>query len=289
MSKNLIRPSDIRAGLQDIEMAEDTVNLVYQNLMSDQAHLREDPIDIKTLPEHFQGISLKGNEGNTADRQEEEEYEDDTESEDIDPMEELQDFLDDLGSQILSRLKKGDKIKKIWPGASLSIQNFVKTKFLSKISDAVCEDKFSQTDPIMSFCEGSTIPSESLEYEKEVEMRDDESNQCCSELHEDEEVEAEIAHQVGESFAKKYKFPSRSSGIFLWNFEQLKMNLDDIVKTAQEVPGIIEWAREGKNLPLRGILGYVGLKHSKRFQLLVDQDRMSNLIQKDLDSYSVKK
>ncbi|AOZ21304.1 phosphoprotein [Lleida bat lyssavirus] len=288
MSKNLIRPSDIRAGLQDIEMAEDTVNLVYQNLISDQAHLKGDPIDVKSLPEQFQGITLRDNDDVEQEDEGEDSMEDEPDFDEIDPLEELQDFLDDLGSQMLARLKRGDKIKKIWPGVSLSIQNFVKTKFMFQIPEASSEDKATQTEMHL---ESSTkklsveVPKETPRITpKETKKSDIASVEGYQAT--DEEAEAEVAHQIGESFAKKYKFPSRSAGIFLWNFEQLKMNLDDIVQTAMELPGVADCAKDGKRLPLRGVLGYVGLKHSKKFQLLVNHDKMGQLIQKDLDTYT---
>ncbi|AAR03482.1 phosphoprotein [Lyssavirus caucasicus] len=293
MSKSLIHPSDLRAGLADIEMADETVDLVYKNLSEGQAHLQGEPFDIKDLPEGVSKLQISDNVRSDTSPNEYSD-EDDEEGEDeyeevYDPVSAFQDFLDETGSYLISKLKKGEKIKKTWSEVSRVIYSYVMSNFPPRPPKPTTKDIAVQADlkkpnEIQKISEHKS-KSEPSPREPVVEMH----KHATLENPEDDEgaLESEIAHQVAESYSKKYKFPSKSSGIFLWNFEQLKMNLDDIVQVARGVPGISQIVERGGKLPLRCMLGYVGLETSKRFRSLVNQDKLCKLMQEDLNAYSV--
>ncbi|QSI97694.1 phosphoprotein [Matlo bat lyssavirus] len=292
MSKSLIHPSDLRAGLADIEMADETVDLVYRNLSEGQAHLQGEPFDIKDLPEGVSKLQISDNPINDAllheDSEEEEEDGEDEYEEVYDPVSAFQDFLDETGSYLVSKLKKGEKIRKTWLEVSRVIYGYVMSNFPPRSPKPSTRDIAIQAD-----VKKPVDTPKALEQRPKTEPP---IKEPVVELHkptipegiEDDEgaLESEIAHQVAESYSKKYKFPSRSSGIFLWNFEQLKMNLDDIVQVARGVPGITQMVERGGKLPLRCMLGFVGLETSKRFRSLVNQDKLCKLMQEDINNYS---
>nr|8B8V_B Chain B, Phosphoprotein [Lyssavirus rabies] len=60
MSKIFVNPSAIRAGLADLEMAEETVDLINRNIEDNQAHLQGEPIEVDNLPEDMGRLHLDG-------------------------------------------------------------------------------------------------------------------------------------------------------------------------------------------------------------------------------------
>nr|O56773.1 RecName: Full=Phosphoprotein; Short=Protein P; AltName: Full=Protein M1 [Lyssavirus lagos]AAC04584.1 phosphoprotein [Lyssavirus lagos] len=295
MSKGLIHPSAIRSGLVDLEMAEETVDLVHKNLADSQAHLQGEPLNVDSLPEDMRKMRLTNAPSEREIIEEdEEEYSSEDEyylSQGQDPMVPFQNFLDELGTQIVRRMKSGDGFFKIWSAASEDIKGYVLSTFMKPETQATVS-KPTQTDSLSvpRPSQGYTSvprdkPSNSESQGGGVKPKKVQKSEWTRDTDEISDIEGEVAHQVAESFSKKYKFPSRSSGIFLWNFEQLKMNLDDIVKTSMNVPGVDKIAEKGGKLPLRCILGFVSLDSSKRFRLLADTDKVARLMQDDIHNY----
>ncbi|ADD84508.1 phosphoprotein [Lyssavirus shimoni] len=298
MSKGLIHPSSIRSGLVDLEMAEETVDLIHKNLTDGQAHLQGEPLDVDSLPEDMRRMRLIdmsrqkdiriGDEGESSS--EDEFYLPSGK----DPMVPLQDFLDEIGAQVVKRMKSGDGFFKIWSTVTEDIKGYISSNFTAA-EPRSSDNKSVQTEPAQ-IQKGLPEPPSHEEKAKETqessknrqESKPAPSSDWDNNQEEVDDIEGEVAHQVAESFSKKYKFPSRSSGIFLWNFEQLKMNLDDIVKAALNIPGIDKIAEKGGKLPLRCILGYVSLSASKRFCLLADNDKTARLMQDDINNYIAK-
>nr|APD77347.1 phosphoprotein [Lyssavirus rabies] len=295
MSKIFVNPSAIRAGLADLEMAEETVDLINKNIEDNQAHLQGEPIEVDNLPDDMRRLQL--DDGKPSDLSEmakagESKYREDFQmDEGEDPGLLFQSYLDNVGVQIVRQMRSGERFLKIWSQTVEEIISYVAINF-SYPSGRSSEDKSTQTT-------GRELKKETPSASSQKESQSSKARMAAqtasgppalewSATNEEDDlsVEAEIAHQIAESFSKKYKFPSRSSGIFLYNFEQLKMNLDDIVKESKNVPGVTRLAHDGSKLPLRCILGFVAMANSKKFQLLVEPDKLNKIMQDDLNRYT---
>nr|QFP98482.1 PP [Lyssavirus rabies]QFP98487.1 PP [Lyssavirus rabies]QFP98492.1 PP [Lyssavirus rabies] len=295
MSKIFVNPSAIRAGLADLEMAEETVDLINRNIEDNQAHLQGEPIEVDNLPDDMRRLQL--DDGKPSDLNEmaaagESKYREDFQmDEGEDPGFLFQSYLDNVGVQIVRQMRSGERFLKIWSQTVEEIISYVTVNF-STPSGRPSEDKSTQTV-------GKELKKETPSASSQRESQSSKARMVAqtasgppalewSATNEEDDlsVEAEIAHQIAESFSKKYKFPSRSSGIFLYNFEQLKMNLDDIVKESKNVPGVTRLAHDGSKLPLRCVLGWVALANSKKFQLLVEPDKLNKVMQDDLSRYT---
>nr|AAK55028.1 phosphoprotein [Lyssavirus rabies] len=295
MSKIFVNPSAIRAGLADLEMAEETVDLINRNIEDNQAHLQGEPIEVDSLPEDMRRLHLDDREpsdlSGMAKLGEGKPPEDFQMDEGEDPTLLFQSHLDNVGVQIVRQMRSGERFLKIWSQTAEEIISYVTVNFPYPPGKP-SEDKFTQTTDREPKKESSSTPSQRESQSLKVRMAARAASGppalewSTTNEEDDLSVEAEIAHQIAESFSKKYKFPSRSSGIFLYNFEQLKMNLDDIVKEAKNVPGVTRLAHDGSRLPLRCVLGWVALANSKKFQLLVDSDKLSKIMQDDLNRYT---
>nr|AFP74569.1 phosphoprotein [Lyssavirus irkut] len=295
MSKIFVNPSAIRAGLADLEMAEETIDLINRTIEDNQAHLQGVPIEVDALPEDMKKLQISdhqhGQPSGGATGQDGSEEEDFYMTESENPYIPFQSYLDAVGIQLVRKMKTGEGFLKIWSKAAEEIVSYVAINFPLP-ADKNSAEKSTQTvaEPPRPNT-ASTTPSKRSKPTISTDLKAQESSGphgidwAASNDEDDASVEAEIAHQIAESFSKKYKFPSRSSGIFLWNFEQLKMNLDDIVSGAKEIPGVIRMAKEGNKLPLRCILGGVALTHSKRFQVLVNSEKLGRIMQEDLNKY----
>nr|QDS03232.1 phosphoprotein [Lyssavirus rabies]QDS03242.1 phosphoprotein [Lyssavirus rabies]QDS03247.1 phosphoprotein [Lyssavirus rabies]QDS03257.1 phosphoprotein [Lyssavirus rabies]QDS03262.1 phosphoprotein [Lyssavirus rabies] len=295
MSKIFVNPSAIRAGLADLEMAEETVDLINRNIEDNQAHLQGEPIEVDNLPDDMRRLQLEdgkpSNFGEIAEVGESKYREDFQMDEGEDPSLLFQSYLDNVGVQIVRQMRSGERFLKIWSQTVEEIISYVTINFPNPPGKSL-EDKSTQTT-------GRELKKETTLSSSQRESQSSKARMVAqtasgppalewSATNEEDDlsVEAEIAHQIAESFSKKYKFPSRSSGIFLYNFEQLKMNLDDIVKEAKNVPGVTRLAHDGSKLPLRCVLGWVALANSKRFQLLVEPDKLNKVMQDDLNRYT---
>nr|ADU55574.1 phosphoprotein [Lyssavirus rabies] len=295
MSKIFVNPSAIRAGLADLEMAEETVDLINKNIEDNQAHLQGEPIEVDNLPDDVRRLQL--DDGKPSGLNEmaaagESKYREDFQmDEGEDPGFLFQSYLDNVGVQIVRQMRSGERFLKIWSQTVEEIVSYVTVNF-STPSGRPSEDKSTQTV-------GKELKKETPSASSQRESQSSKARMVAqtasgppalewSATNEEDDlsVEAEIAHQIAESFSKKYKFPSRSSGIFLYNFEQLKMNLDDIVKESKNVPGVTRLAHDGSKLPLRCVLGWVALANSKKFQLLVEPDKLNKVMQDDLSRYT---
>nr|WKR39924.1 phosphoprotein [Lyssavirus rabies] len=295
MSKIFVNPSAIRAGLADLEMAEETVDLINRNIEDNQAHLQGEPIEVDNLPEDMRRLQL--DDGKPSGLSEiatavESKYREDFQmDEGEDPSLLFQSYLDNVGVQIVRQMRSGERFLKIWSQTVEEIISYVTVNFPNP-SGRSLEDKSTQTAGRELKKESPSTPlqreSKPLKARMEAHTASGPPALEWSATNEEDDlsVEAEIAHQIAESFSKKYKFPSRSSGIFLYNFEQLKMNLDDIVKESKNVPGVTRLAREGSKLPLRCVLGWVALANSKKFQLLVEPEKLNKIMQDDLNRYT---
>nr|WGC89041.1 phosphoprotein [Divaea bat lyssavirus] len=294
MSKIFVNPSAIRAGLADLEMAEETVDLINRNIEDNQAHLQGEPIEVDALPEDMRKLQISERKpdqlSHGACGREDGSDEDFYMAESEDPYVPLQSYLDNIGIQMVKRMKTGERFLKTWSQAVEEIISYVTVNFPMP-SGRSTEDKSTQTAVDKPKLGSQPKPSKKEDQPSKASMTSQESSGppaldwSATNDEDDASVEAEIAHQIAESFSKKYKFPSRSSGIFLYNFEQLKMNLDDIVKEAKRIPGVIRLAQDGLKLPLRCILGWVASTHSKKFQLLVGSDKLGKIMQDDLNRY----
>nr|BDO24555.1 phosphoprotein [Lyssavirus rabies] len=295
MSKIFVNPSAIRAGLADLEMAEETVDLVNRNIEDNQAHLQGEPIEVDNLPEDMRQFHLDdeklSNLGEMVRVGEGKYREDFQMNEGEDPNLLFQSYLDNVGVQIVRQMRSGERFLKIWSQTVEEIISYVTVNFPNPPGRS-SEDKSTQTTGRELKKETTSILSQRESQPSKAGMvaqvaSGPPSLEWSATNEEDDlSVEAEIAHQIAESFSKKYKFPSRSSGIFLYNFEQLEMNLDDIVKEAKNVPGVTRLAHDGSKIPLRCVLGWVALANSKKFQLLVEADKLSKIMQNDLDRYT---
>nr|CEH11487.1 phosphoprotein [Lyssavirus rabies] len=295
MSKIFVNPSAIRAGLADLEMAEETVDLINKNIEDNQAHLQGEPIEVDNLPEDIKRLQLDDKKppglGEMARAGEGKCREDFLMGEGEDPSLLFQSYLDNVGVQIVRQMRSGERFLKIWSQTVEEIISYVTVNFPNPPGKSL-EDKSTQTTGRELKKETTSISSQRDSQSSKARMVAQAASGppalewSATNEENDLSVEAEIAHQVAESFSKKYKFPSRSSGIFLYNFEQLKMNLDDIVKEAKNVPGVNRLAHDGSKLPLRCVLGWVGLANSKKFQLLVEPDKLNKIMQDDLNRYT---
>nr|AMB61289.1 phosphoprotein [Lyssavirus mokola] len=295
MSKDLVHPSLIRAGIVDLEMAEETTDLINRTIEGNQAHLQGEPFDVDSLPEDMSRLKIRGESGKAKTEEEERDEgsseEDDYLSERQNPLVLFQNFLDEIGAKAVKKLKTGEGFFRMWSALSDDIKGYVSTNLLPSHARKT-KSVQTQTEPtaLSSFASESRPDSWCMQDQKDKEDHTTDHDmvsdvESATEKEEIRDIEGEVAHQVAESFSKKYKFPSRSSGIFLWNFEQLKMNLDDIVKAAMNVPGVDMIGEKGGKLPLRCILGFVALDYSKRFRLLANNDKVARLIQDDINSY----
>nr|AMA68021.1 phosphoprotein [Lyssavirus rabies] len=295
MSKIFVNPSAIRAGLADLEMAEETVDLINRNIEDNQAHLQGEPIEVDNLPDDMRRLQLEdgkpSNFGEIAEVGESKYREDFQMDEGEDPSLLFQSYLDNVGVQIVRQMRSGERFLKIWSQTVEEIISYVTVNFPNSPGKSL-EDKSTQTTGRELKKETTLSSSQRESQSSKVRMVAQTASGppalewSATNEEDDLSVEAEIAHQIAESFSKKYKFPSRSSGIFLYNFEQLKMNLDDIVKEAKNVPGVTRLAHDGSKLPLRCVLGWVALASSKRFQLLVEPDKLNKVMQDDLNRYT---
>nr|ABZ81208.1 phosphoprotein [Lyssavirus mokola] len=295
MSKDLVHPSLIRAGIVELEMAEETTDLINRTIESNQAHLQGEPFSVDSLPEDMSRLRIRDSSGGTKmeveDREEGSSEEDDYMSEGQDPLVLFQNFLDEIGAKAVKKLKTGEGFFRVWSSLSDDIKGYVSTHIMkSKATNT--KSRQTQTEPTTSSSSGNESLWDSRCMSDQKDEKDHSTDHemvldvdSATDKEEIRDIEGEVAHQVAESFSKKYKFPSRSSGIFLWNFEQLKMNLDDIVKAAMNVPGVDKIAEKGGKLPLRCILGFVASDSSKRFRLLANNDKVARLIQEDINSY----
>nr|AAK55077.1 phosphoprotein [Lyssavirus rabies] len=295
MSKISVNPSAIRAGLADLEMAEETVDLIARNIEDNQAHLQGEPIEVDSLPEDIRRLQLDDTKpsrlGEITATGESKCQEDFQMDEAEDPALLFQSYLDNIGIQMVRQMKSGERFLKIWPQTVEEIISYVTVNF-SSLPGKSTEDKATQTASREPKKETVSAPSQRDSQSSKTRMAAQTASGppalewSTANEEDDPSVEAEIAHQIAESFSKKYKFPSRSSGIFLYNFEQLKMNLDDIVKESKNVPGVTRLAHDGSKLPLRCVLGWVALAKSKKFQLLVEPDKLNKVMQDDLNRYA---
>nr|Q8B6J8.1 RecName: Full=Phosphoprotein; Short=Protein P; AltName: Full=Protein M1 [Rabies virus HEP-FLURY]ADK90868.1 phosphoprotein [Lyssavirus rabies]BAN84678.1 phosphoprotein [Rabies viral vector pHEP5.0-delG-mRFP]BAN84683.1 phosphoprotein [Rabies viral vector pHEP5.0-CVSG-mRFP]ADK90869.1 phosphoprotein [Lyssavirus rabies]ADK90870.1 phosphoprotein [Lyssavirus rabies] len=295
MSKIFVNPSAIRAGLADLEMAEETVDLINRNIEDNQAHLQGEPIEVDNLPEDMRQFHLDdeklSNLGEMVRVGEGKYREDFQMNEGEDPNLLFQSYLDNVGVQIVRQMRSGERFLKIWSQTVEEIISYVSVNFPNPPGRS-SEDKSTQTTGRELKKETTSILSQRESQPSKAGMVAQVASGppslewSATNGEDDLSVEAEIAHQIAESFSKKYKFPSRSSGIFLYNFEQLEMNLDDIVKEAKNVPGVTRLAHDGSKIPLRCVLGWVALANSKKFQLLVEADKLSKIMQDDLDRYT---
>nr|AFN24356.1 phosphoprotein [Lyssavirus rabies] len=294
MSKIFVNPSAIRAGLADLEMAEETVDLIARNIEDNQAHLQGEPIEVDNLPEDMKRLQLDDEKpsglGGVVKAREIKCQEDFQMDEGEDPALLFQSYLDNVGVQIVRQMRSGERFLKIWSQTVEEIISYVTVNFPS-LSGKSSEDKATQTanrelkkETVSPSSQRESQPSKA-KMEAQTASGPPALEWSAANEEDDLSVEAEIAHQIAESFSKKYKFPSRSSGIFLYNFEQLKMNLDDIVKESKTVPGVTRLAHDGSKLPLRCVLGWVALANSKKFQLLVEPDKLNKIMQDDLNRY----
>nr|AFN24316.1 phosphoprotein [Lyssavirus rabies] len=294
MSKIFVNPSAIRAGLADLEMAEETVDLVARNIEDNQAHLQGEPIEVDSLPEDMRRLQLddakSSGPGEMAKAGESKFQEDFQMDEGEDPVFLFQSYLDNVGVQMVRQMRSGERFLKIWSQTVEEIISYVTVNF-PDLSGKSSEDKATQTANRELKKETVSASSQRESQSPKTKMAAQTASGppalewSATNEEADLSVEAEIAHQIAESFSKKYKFPSRSSGIFLYNFEQLKMNLDDIVKESKNVPGVTRLAHDGSKLPLRCVLGWVALANSKKFQLLVEPDKLNKIMQDDLNRY----
>nr|AFN24206.1 phosphoprotein [Lyssavirus rabies]AFZ61856.1 phosphoprotein [Lyssavirus rabies]AFZ61859.1 phosphoprotein [Lyssavirus rabies] len=294
MSKIFVNPSAIRAGLANLEMAEETVDLIAKNIEDNQAHLQGEPIEVDSLPEDMKRLQLEDEKpsglGEMAKSGESKCQEDFQMDEGEDPALLFQSYLDNVGVHMVRQMRSGERFLKIWSHTVEEIISYVMVNFPS-LPRKSSEDKATQTVN-RELKKGTVSVSSQRESQlsKAKMVAQTASGPPALEWsatneEDDLSVEAEIAHQIAESFSKKYKFPSRSSGIFLYNFEQLKMNLDDIVKESKNVPSVTRLAHDGSKLPLRCVLGWVALANSKKFQLLVEPDKLNKIMQDDLNRY----
>nr|AAK55064.1 phosphoprotein [Lyssavirus rabies] len=294
MSKIFVNPSAIRAGLADLEMAEETVDLVAKNIEDNQAHLQGEPIEVDSLPEDMRRLQLDDEKpsglGVIAKAGESKCQEDFQMDEGEDPALFFQSYLDNIGVQMVRQMRSGERFLKIWSQTVEEIISYVSVNFPS-LPRKASEDKATQTanqelkKKTMSVSSQRESKSSKAKMAAQTASGPPALEWSATNEEDDLSVEAEIAHQIAESFSKKYKFPSRSSGIFLYNFEQLKMNLDDIVKESKNVPSVTRLAHDGSKLPLRCVLGWVALANSKKFQLLVEPDKLNKIMQDDLNRY----
>nr|AKN89651.1 phosphoprotein [Lyssavirus rabies] len=294
MSKIFVNPSAIRAGLADLEMAEETVDLIARNIEDNQAHLQGEPIEVDSLPEDIRRLQLDNRKPSDLDgiaaAGEIKCQEDFQMDEAEDPGLLFQSYLDNVGIQMVRQMKSGERFLKIWSRTVEEIISYVTVNFPS-LPGKSSEDKATQTTSWKLKQEAVSVSSRRDSQPSKATMAAQTASGplalewSATNEEDDPSVEAEIAHQIAESFSKKYKFPSRSSGIFLYNFEQLKMNLDDIVKESKNVPSVTRLAHDGSKLPLRCVLGWVALAKSKKFQLLVEPDKLNKIMQDDLNRY----
>nr|ADK90897.1 phosphoprotein [Lyssavirus rabies] len=294
MSKMFVNPSAIRAGLADLEMAEETVDLINKNIEDNQAHLQGEPIEVDNLPEDMRRLHLDDGKssdlGEMATAGEGKHREDFQMDEGEDPGLLFQPYLDNVGVQIVRQMRSGERFLKIWSQTVEEIISYVTVNFPNP-SGKSSEDKSTQTTSREPKKETTSTPSlresQSSKSRKTALTASGPPSFEWSATNEEDDlsVEDEIALQIAESFSKKYKFPSRSSGIILYNLEQLKMNLDDIVKEAKNVPGVTRLAHDESKLPLRCVLGWVALANSKKFHLLVEAHKLNKIMQDDLNLY----
>nr|AAK55027.1 phosphoprotein [Lyssavirus rabies] len=295
MSKIFVNPSAIRAGLADLEMAEETVDLINRNIEDNQAHLQGEPIEVDSLREDMRRLHLDDRKSSDLDdmvKSGESKYREDFQmDEGEDPILLFQSYLDSVGVQIVRQMRSGERFLKIWSQTAEEIISYVAVNFSNRPGKS-SEDKSTQTTGQEPRKETASASSQRESQSSKARMAAQAASGppalewSATNEEDDPSIEAEIAHQIAESFSKKYKFPSRSSGIFLYNFEQLKMNLDDIVREAKNVPGVTRLAHDGSKLPLRCVLGWVALANSKKFQLLVESDKLSKIMQDDLNRYT---
>nr|APD77272.1 phosphoprotein [Lyssavirus rabies] len=295
MSKIFVNPGALRAGLADLEMAEETVDLINRNIEDNQAHLQGEPIEVDNLPEDMRRLQLDDEKqsglSEMAKAGESKYREDFQMDEGEDPALLFQSYLDNVGVQIVRQMRSGERFLKIWSQTVEEIISYVTVNFPTPPGKS-SEDKSTQTANREPKKETTSMSSQKESQPSKTRMAAQTASGppaldwSATNEEDDLSVEAEIAHQIAESFSKKYKFPSRSSGIFLYNFEQLKMNLDDIVRESKNVPGVTRLAHDGSKLPLRCVLGWVALANSKKFQLLVEPDRLNKVMQDDLNRYA---
>nr|QJF11540.1 phosphoprotein [Lyssavirus rabies]BAN67067.1 phosphoprotein [Lyssavirus rabies] len=295
MSKIFVNPSAIRAGLADLEMAEETVDLIARNIEDNQAHLQGDPIEVDSLPEDIRRLQLDDEKpsgfGGVTKVEDSIFQEDFRMDEGEDPALLFQLYLDNVGVQMVRQMRSGERFLKIWSRTVEEIISYVTVNFPNP-SRRSSEDKATQTAGREHKREMGPASSQRENQPSKAKMAAQTASGpsalewSAANKEDDPSVEAEIAHQIAESFSKKYKFPSRSSGIFLYNFEQLKMNLDDIVKESKNVPSVTRLAHDGSKIPLRCVLGWVALAKSKKFQLLVEPDKLNKIMQDDLNRYA---
>nr|AAK55066.1 phosphoprotein [Lyssavirus rabies] len=294
MSKIFVNPSAIRAGLADLEMAEETVDLIAKNIEDNQAHLQGEPIEVDSLPEDMRRLQLDDSKpsglGEMAKAGESKCQEDFQMDEGEDPALLFQSYLDNVGVQMVRQMRSGERFLKIWSHTVEEIISYVMVNFPS-LPRKSSEDKATQTVNRELKKETVSVSSQRESQSSKAKIAAQTASGppalewSATNEEDDLSVEAEIAHQIAESFSKKYKFPSRSSGIFLYNFQQLKMNLDDIVKESKNVPSVTRLAHDGSKLPLRCVLGWVALAKSRKFQLLVEPDKLNKIMQDDLNRY----
>ncbi|UUL86627.1 phosphoprotein [Taiwan bat lyssavirus 2] len=294
MSKIFVNPSAIRSGLADLEMAEETVGLINQNIEDNQAHLQGVPIDVEALPEEVQKLHISDPRTEqpveSRPKREEDEEEDFYMTESDDCYAPFQSYLDSVGAQIIRRMKTGEGFLKTWSRTVEDIVSYVSINFPPPVNrPSIDKSTQTTTERPKPGATPASIPKKVLPMDINNDPQESSGphalDWAASNDEDDSSIDAELAHQIAESYSKRYKFPSRSSGIFLWNFDQLKMNLDDIVKEVKGVPGVIRMAKDGAKLPLRCMLGYVASSHSKRFQILVNSAKLGKLMQDDLNKY----
>ncbi|EEW7209786.1 hypothetical protein D6W40_27310, partial [Escherichia coli] len=185
------------------------------------------PIEVDSLPEDMKRLQLEDEKpsglGEMAKSGESKCQEDFQMDEGEDPALLFQSYLDNVGVQMVRQMRSGERFLKIWSHTVEEIISYVMVNFPS-LPRKSSEDKATQTVN-RELKKGTVSVSSQRESQlsKAKMVAQTASGPPALEWsatneEDDLSVEAEIAHQIAESFSKKYKFPSRSSGIFLYNF-----------------------------------------------------------------------
>nr|ADN68314.1 phosphoprotein [Lyssavirus mokola] len=295
MSKDLVHPSLISAGILELEMAEQTTELMNRTIKSNQAHLDCYPFYVDSLLEDMGRLKIEGKSDKTKTEEEERDERrsegDDYRSDRQDPLVLFLNFLDEIGAKAGKKLKTGDGFFRVRSALSDDIKGYVSTHLVpSKARETKSIQIQTEPTALSSFAIESRpvswcVPDQTHKGDHDTHHDMVSNVESATETAELRDIDGEVDYQVAESFSQKFKFASRSSGILLWNFEHLKLNMDDIVKAAMNVPGVDLIADKEGKLPLRCILEFVALESSKRFWLFANNDKVATLIPDDVNSY----
>ncbi|FAA01389.1 TPA: Phosphoprotein [Anole lyssa-like virus 1] len=302
MSKLLVDPKSVRGCTVNIEEAEETVNLITDSLDKNRVHLENDPIlldEIPELSERTAGGILEEREIGIPDFHSIYMGQKVSLEEDSDPdASSWDEFLNEQKEIIIENLEGNDEdLQDIWPVVSGNIlgqfYKIRKKAYKNGLEHAEMEQKMAdapkkiEKDPPTPSAPPINQPVPDID-EPTPKFRKDELENVANTLFPLYDLDTEISDMIAGGFCKKYNFPHKNGGIFGWSFEMLKMNLDDIVKYVKEVPESEEiFPLRGKP-PRRYVLGHVAWNKSRKFQYMVDEQRLLQVLRNDFASASQK-